>query len=262
VNHGIVYLMYHEIELPGRPLCQEEAGYVRYIVSLDDFKAQMQFVKNSGWAGMCVSDALSNPRHPGVVITFDDGCETDLITAVPLLRQLGFNGTFYVTVGFLDKRGYLSRRQLRELSDLGGEVGSHSMTHPYLNDLTDEQLTHELRASKLELEQITGHQIDHFSCPGGRWDQRVAAKAAQAGYLSVATSQAHMNSSDTHSFTLGRVAVLRGTSLASFRNLSKGHGLWTIRLNDSLRASAKRLLGNSVYDRVRSRLLASKQEIR
>ncbi len=254
--------MYHEIELPGRRLCQDEAGYVRYIVSVHNFKAQMQFLKNAGWAGMSVSKALSNPDHPGVVITFDDGCETDLITAAPLLRQLGFNGTFYVTVGFLDKRGYLSRRQLRELGDLGVEVGSHSMTHPYLNDLTEEQLTHELLASKRELEQITGRQIDHFSCPGGRWDQRIAAKAAQAGYVSVATSRAHMNSSATNSFSLGRVAVLRDTSLPSFQNLSKGHGLWTIRLNDALRASVKRLLGNTVYDRIRGRLLASKHEIR
>lgn len=262
MNHGIVYLMYHEIELPGRPLCQEETGYVRYIVSIGDFKAQMQFLKNSGVAAMSVSEALSDPRYPGVAITFDDGCETDLTTAGPLLRQLGFNATFYVTVGFLEKRGYLSRRQLRELSDLGLDIGSHSMTHPYLNDLNEEQLTHELQSSKRELEQLTGRPIHHFSCPGGRWNQRVAAKAAQAGYLSVATSRACANSTQTNRFALGRVAVLRGTSLASFQELSKGHGLWTIRLNDSLRASAKRLLGNSVYDRVRGRLLASKQEIR
>jgi peptidoglycan/xylan/chitin deacetylase (PgdA/CDA1 family) len=258
----LVYLMYHEIELPGRPMCQDEPGYVRYVVSLDDFCAQMQALRDSGWHGMSVSDALSGPRYPGVVITFDDGCETDLLTAAPLLRQLGFKGTFYVTVGFLGKRGYLSRTQLRELSDLGVEVGSHSMTHPYLTDLGDEQLVCELARSKSELEQVIGRPIHHFSCPGGRWNERIGAKAKQAGYGSVATSRASANSSRTDPFALGRIAVRRGTSLATFRALSKGHGLGTIRFKDSLRASARNLLGNSLYDRVRARVLPNKLENR
>jgi peptidoglycan/xylan/chitin deacetylase (PgdA/CDA1 family) len=137
----LAYLMYHELEIPGRALCQDEPGYVRYIVRASDFRTQMESVKSSGRLGLSVSEALAKPELPAVVVTFDDGCETDLIHAAPLLRELGFNATFYVTVGFLDRRGYLSRTQLRELSDLGCEIGSHSMTHPYLCDLDQEQLT-------------------------------------------------------------------------------------------------------------------------
>ena len=252
---GLVYLMYHELELPSRTLCQDEPGYVRYIVSISDFRAQMQAVKEAGLRGMSVREALSKPEGPGVVITFDDGCETDLIAAAPLLHELGFNATFYVTVGFLDRRGYLSRAQLRRLSDLGFDVGSHSITHPYLTDLKQDQLAHEISGSKLELEQITGRPIEHFSCPGGRWDARVAATARQAGYRSVATSRAEANSTATDAFRLGRVAVMRGTNLATFQTHTKGHDLWRLRFKDSARASIKRLLGNAVYDRLRRRIL-------
>jgi peptidoglycan/xylan/chitin deacetylase (PgdA/CDA1 family) len=252
--------MYHEIELPGRPMCHNEPGYVRYVVSAPGFGAQMQALKDSGQHGMSVSEALSSPRQTGVVITFDDGCETDLITVAPLLRQFGFEGTFYVTVGFLGKRGYLSRDQLRELSHLGMEIGSHSMTHSYLTDLSDDHLLQELAGSKHELEQITGRPIQHFSCPGGRWEQRVVAKAKQAGYRSVSTSRAAANSARTDPYHLGRVAIMRGTSLVTFQALSRGRGLWIVRLKDSVRASARQLLGNTFYDRVRSRILANKPE--
>lgn len=252
---SLVYLMYHELEEPGRPLCLDEPGYVRYIVSAADFCAQMQSIKNSGRRGLSVSEALANPGTDGVVITFDDGCETDLITAAPVLCELGFNATFYVTVGFLDRRGYLSRAQLRQLSGLGFEIGSHSMTHPYLSDLSQEQLTHEIAGSKQELEQITGQPVLHFSCPGGRWDRRVASTAQEAGYRSVATSRAAANSPATNRFALGRVAVMRGTNLPTLDALSKGQGLVGIRLRDRARASVKRLLGNAVYDRVRARIL-------
>jgi peptidoglycan/xylan/chitin deacetylase (PgdA/CDA1 family) len=254
-----VYLMYHELELPGRPLCQNEPGYVRYIVNAADFRAQMQFLKDSGLGGTNVTAALDNPNRPAVVITFDDGCETDLISAAPILRDFAFNATFYVTVGFLEKRGYLSRAQLRQLSDLGLEIGSHSMTHAYLTDLPQEKVTLEIATSKEELEQIIGRSIQHFSCPGGRWDRRVAETARQCGYRSVTTSRIAANSVHSDPYALGRIAILRGTSFASFQQKTKGHALWKLRFRDSARTAAKHLLGNHVYDFVRAQILRKNQ---
>ncbi len=254
-GRSIVYLMYHEIELPGRLMCHGEPGYQRYVVRLADFEAQMHLLHSQGWRGQCVSDALANPRLPGVAITFDDGCETDLLTAAPLLRELGFGATFYITLGFLGKPGYLSRAQLRELADFGCEIGSHSMTHPYLPDLAPEQLTREILDSRKELSEITGRSVDHFSCPGGRWNPRVVAAAMEAGYRSVATSQAVANPAPTELATLGRLAIMRETGLESFSSLARGRGLWKIRLQDSARTTLKKFLGNSAYDRLRNNLL-------
>jgi len=267
----MVYLMYHEIELPGRAMCQDEPGYQRYVVRNADFEAQMRWLKSEGWRGQSVSEGLgsppldgpdlanprlASPRLPGVVITFDDGCETDLLTAAPLLRELGFSATFYVTVGFLGRPGFLTRAQLRELAELGCEIGSHSMTHAYLSDLAPEQLVREIAGSRTELAQITGQSIDHFSCPGGRWNSQVIAAARQAGYRSVASSHAIANpTAGAQPFPLGRLAVMRETPLEDFRRLARGHGLWKIRFADSARSALKQALGNSAYDRLRGRLL-------
>jgi peptidoglycan/xylan/chitin deacetylase (PgdA/CDA1 family) len=254
-SRSIVYLMYHEIELPGRPMCHSEPGYQRYVVRKADFEAQMRLLKSEGWCGQCVSDALANPRLPGVAITIDDGCETDLLIVAPLLRELGYGATFYITVGFLGRPGYLSRAQLRELADLEFEIGSHSMTHAYLPDLAPEQLAREISDSRTELSQITGRSIDHFSCPGGRWNPQVMAAARQAGYRSVATSRAVTNPAPTELSTLGRLAIMRETELEAFRCVVRGQGLWKIRLGDSARSAMKRILGNSLYDRVRDQWL-------
>src|SRR4051794_27558714 len=101
---GTICLMYHEIQLPGRELCDADPGYARYAVSIDNFRTQMQFLKDSQTPGMNVSQMLTNSGN-GVALTFDDGCETDLITALPILTDLGFQATFYLTVDFLGKRG-------------------------------------------------------------------------------------------------------------------------------------------------------------
>src|SRR5437773_12568711 len=93
--------MYHELELPGRPLCQDEPGYVRYVVKVKDFESQTEWLKTKSWLGMSVSEALSSSNKRGVAITFDDGCETYFLSAAPALILANFYATFSVIVGFL-----------------------------------------------------------------------------------------------------------------------------------------------------------------
>lgn len=251
----IVFLMYHELELSGRKFCQSEPGYVRYILSLDTFRSQMDWMKKSGFCGLNVSEALRYPAEPGVCITFDDGCETDLIAAAPLLREFGFNATFYLTAGFLGTPGYLTTDQVRELDSQGFEIGCHSMTHPYLSDLPEPELKREIIDAKLQIEHIVGHPIDHFSCPGGRFDRRTLDIARLAGFRTVANSLLHANSSRTSPYDLGRVAMLREMPLAEFAATCRGQGLWNKRLQYSTRRGVQRLLGNRWYDRLRKALL-------
>jgi len=251
---GTACLMYHEIELPGRSLCDADPGYARYAVSLDSFTKQLQLLRDSGRPGVNVSQMLTNPGN-AVALTFDDGCETDLITAAPTLAKLGFQATFYLTVGFLGRRGFMTRQQARDLGDAGFEVGCHSISHPYLTDMDQGGLQLEIAGAKKQLEDIVGRAVKHYSCPGGRWDQRVVAVAKQAGYESVATSQVGMNTPATDPFCLSRIAITRDLALADFQRLCSGEGLWDQQLRTRALGMAKRLIGNAAYNRLRSALL-------
>jgi peptidoglycan/xylan/chitin deacetylase (PgdA/CDA1 family) len=252
---AIIYLMYHELEVEGRPLCQSEQGYVRYVVRERGFREQMKWLHSMGVKGLSVSDILDKKTAGGIVITFDDGCETDLTVAAPLLQQLGFGATFYITLGFLGRPGYLVARQVRDLSDAGFDIGCHSMTHPYLSDLADSDLNREIAEAKSQLEEMISRPVHHFSCPGGRWSPRVAAVARHAGYHSVTTSRIAANRPHTDPFRLGRVVVMRELTLAGFQDLCRGRGLWQRQFRDFLRSASHQLLGNALYDRLRSLIL-------
>lgn len=251
--------MYHELGLRGRVPCHAELGYVRYVVEEGDFWQQMRVLRLLGHRGVNVTDALAFPASPSIAITFDDGCATDLTHAAPILRCMDFGATFFITVGFLGQAGYMSRAQVRELHEIGFEIGCHSMTHPHLPDLDAAALRREVLDAKLELEQITGGMVRHFSCPGGRYDARVVALAREAGYLSLSTSRAHANSSNTDTFELGRIPILRDTKLGDFSSLCRGHGLRRLAMKTSIRDEAKRFLGNSSYDRLRALLIGDRQ---
>jgi peptidoglycan/xylan/chitin deacetylase (PgdA/CDA1 family) len=253
---GIVFLMYHELELPGRSMVRSEPGYVRYILTDAGFRRQIDWLRENGWRGLSVGEALCVPAAKSVAITFDDGCETDWITAAPILQEAGFNATFYVTAGFLNKPGFMTTAQLRELSSAGFEIGCHSMTHAYLNDLDAAQLNFEIVASRSMLEDVIGRKVETFSIPGGPYNERALAVLKQAGYGSVATSRPHANLPSTDRFQLGRVAILRHTGQTEFQKICTGENLWKIRMNESVRNGVRKTFGNTFYDRVRKVLLS------
>jgi peptidoglycan/xylan/chitin deacetylase (PgdA/CDA1 family) len=254
-----VHLMYHELETPGRKLCRDDAGYVRYVLAEEDFRRQLAHLQANDFQCLSVTEALNRTRgdeqqqeqRASIVLTFDDGCETDLVVAAPLLKEFKASATFYIVAGFLDQPGYLSVSQLRELSEQGFDIGSHSMTHSFLPDLAPERLRAEIGDSKKRLEEITNRAVDNFSCPGGRWSRAVAEAAREAGYLSVATSRPGKNGAASDRFALARMVVLRGTTLTDFDALCRARGLLRIRAQGAALNAAKKLLGNAMYEKLR-----------
>lgn len=253
---GVPFLMYHELGVPGREPAEASAGYRRYVVDRERFQAQVAWLRSEGFRGVSVGQALKpDEAARRVAVTFDDGSETDLLVAAPLLREAGFEATFYVTVGFLGRRGFLVPAQLRELAALGFEIGSHGLSHRFLSALPEGELRAELVRSREELERVIGAPVRHLSCPGGRWSPRVAEAAQEAGYASVATSRIGVNGPAADRLALARVAITRNTSLEAFQRICRGEGLWRGRLKDGGLGLAKRLLGNRAYQRLRGALL-------
>ena len=251
------FLMYHEIELAGRPLADPDPGYVRYCVSADRFREQLDAIATRGLRGLSVSEWVDDatPQVPSVVITFDDGCETDLITAAPMLRERGFSATCYLTVDFLGRRGFLARAQVRELAGAGIEIGCHSMSHAFLSDIDDAALRREVVDARHALEQLSGTRVRSFSCPGGRYDERLAPLAAEAGYDSVATSRVAQNDQARRHELLGRVPVMRDTDASSFAAMIEGKGFAGQQRKERVLAAAKAVLGNTLYQKLRAGLL-------
>jgi len=250
-------LMYHEVERPGRPLAGADPGYVRYVVGESRFVEQLSWMDAAGLRGVSVAEACRGGFDaPGqVAITFDDGCETDWVVAAPHLAAHGFGATFYVVSRWIGRPGFLNIAQLRALSDAGFDVGSHSATHAFLSDLSDEALRRELFDSKRELEGMLGKPVLAFSCPGGRWSRQVADTAREAGYETVATSRIGANGPAADRFALARCAVLRDTPARNFEAFCRGRGLAGQQLRDHALAAAKVVLGNRVYTTLRDAAL-------
>ena len=77
-----------------------------------------------------------------VVLTFDDATAGQREVVAPLLHKYGFGATFYVCEfpGFEDKTKYMSWDQIRELDEMGFEIGNHSRSHGQMSQMTRKQI--------------------------------------------------------------------------------------------------------------------------
>lgn len=172
-------------------------------------------------------------------MTFDDGFLSVYEHAYPLLKERNMTATIYIVVDSLggindwDRRAgdveerMMSAGQAKELADNGFEIGSHTLTHPRLAQLDDEQLVREIADSKHKLEDLVGREVTSLSYPYGNFDNRVLQAAVAAGYKNAVSTK------------LG--TVIRGTGLFEIPRVNirwNGFG-WQLRrkIHRAIRAS-------------------------
>lgn len=172
-----VVLMYHAL-YRGTDTSAIDQEDLPYAVSETEFAAQLDLLlgKNVG-----LFDAS---QSPDIVITFDDGHQSNLEIAAPLLQARGMSAYFFITSDFIDQRlGFMNGEQLHRLGQIPGMcIGSHGVSHRFFDDLSEEDTRAELVDSRAKLESITGRECRSISFPGGRYDEQTLHLLRAAGY--------------------------------------------------------------------------------
>ncbi|MBR5260819.1 MAG: polysaccharide deacetylase family protein [Oscillospiraceae bacterium] len=126
-----------------------------------------------------------------LTFSYDDGIYQDM-RLVQLFNLYGLKCTFNLNSGIQNNdhtwlnKDVLVRRMPKEiLPDLykGHEVAVHTLTHPRLYDLPDEQLAYELKQDRENLEELFGQPMVGMAYPFGDCDERIMKAVADAGLL-------------------------------------------------------------------------------
>jgi peptidoglycan/xylan/chitin deacetylase (PgdA/CDA1 family) len=189
--------------------------------------------------------------HRPVVVTFDDGLEDNYTCAFPILKEMGVTAYFFILGSKVGAEGYMNWKQIIELKENGMVIGSHGMKHRILTRLSDEDLDYELRTSKTILEYNIKVTVDYLSIPRGFCNKKVVEKAREVGYRAVFTSDAK----DSDDFRFGRIPVRARWDISHFIRVLDGEISVRDKAEDAIKYSAKRILGATKYDKLRTRLL-------
>jgi peptidoglycan/xylan/chitin deacetylase (PgdA/CDA1 family) len=148
----------------------------------------------------CREGKAKLPRKP-IIITFDDALEEAIDNSLPILENCGFKAVYYVTTGYVGTKSdwmipevnvvfqVAAWPKIKNLNSLGFELGSHSVTHPHLNEVPAEECLRELKASRQTLEDMLGHEVRHMAYPHGAFNASVRDLAYESGYRTATTCE-------------------------------------------------------------------------
>lgn len=156
-----------------------------YIVETENFRNQIKMLADSGYHTILpdqLYDYLTKgtplPEKP-VMLTFDDTKLDQFTVAAPELEKYGFKGIFFVMTVSLGRPNYMSREQVKALSDAGHVIGSHTWDHHNVKKYQGSDWETQLGKPSKELEKITGKPIAYFAYPFGLWNTEAIPELKQ-----------------------------------------------------------------------------------
>jgi len=91
-----------------------------------------------------------------VVLTFDDAVKSHRVMVAPLLKDLGFGATFFITHRWMtDSQNFMNWQDIKEIYEMGFEIGNHSWTHDGFSiPRNADRLAGELALIEFELKRV------------------------------------------------------------------------------------------------------------
>jgi len=209
-------LMYHHIgALPSN------ADSIRQglTVSSEEFDAQLKYLSQNGFTFLTLEQLnkdITAKKIPDkvVVMTFDDGYDNNFKDAWPLMKKYNAKGTFFIITSKIGKDEYMTKEQIKELSDAGNEIGSHSVTHPNLATTKGKTLENEIVQSRADLEGIISRPVVSFCYPAGKYNDDTINAIKSAGYKMAVTTRSSTGIVQLDSlFTISRHRISQSMNL-------------------------------------------------
>ncbi len=193
------------------------------------------FISNTGWVQVD-DQSLSDYQpvgwnRPLVTLTFDDGYEENVTNALPVLDQYGFKTTqCYETTDLIDNPTAGKNMVMSFFND-GHEICSHTVTHPFLTQMTTSQVDKELSDAQTYLQNMIGQPVVDFASPYGDYNESVNNEIMKY-YSSHRTVDEGYNSKDNFNpYRLRVQNMTPDTTLAQYQSWldqAKADNTWLI----------------------------------
>lgn len=194
-----------------------------YTIDTALFIAQIKMLHDSGYNSISPGQ-LYNYLHHGaglppnpILITFDDGREEHFSIAATVLERYNFKGVFFIMTVTIGKPGYLSAKQIRDLSDRGHVIGSHTWNHPDVRKLSGTDWDIQLVKPIQLLTQITDKPVKYFAYPYGLWNEPAITVLKEKG-ISAAFQLSGRHSATDSLYTIRRTMVSGSWSASGLYN--------------------------------------------
>ena len=215
----IPVLMYHSISNDNNKIS----------VSVSNFKKQMRLMHSLGYKGYSLNKINLKTSKKKFVITFDDGYENIFTEAMPILKKLNFSATCFIVnkkIGnFNDwdknkknyrKKKLMNRKQIKNWIKNGFEIGSHTMDHYNLNNLSNIKKKIQILKPKQFFKTNYGINIQSFSYPFGSYNNDCLKILKKNYKFAVTTKRSRYVKGKFNPLEIPRVPINSNTSIFKY----------------------------------------------
>jgi peptidoglycan/xylan/chitin deacetylase (PgdA/CDA1 family) len=140
------------------------------------------------------------------MITFDDTDLEQYTLGVPVLREHGFKGVFFIMTVSIGRPRYMSKEQIRALSDEGHVIGSHTWDHHNVKYYEAADWVVQVEKPSGLLQSITGKPVHYFAYPFGLWNREAIPQLKVRGFQAAFQLAEKRDEADPL-FTIRRVII-------------------------------------------------------
>lgn len=202
-------IMYHYVEY-----VKDVGDFIRKRLDINPnvFEQQLKSLKDDGYHTYFVKevpDILAGNIYlspKSIILTFDDGYEDFYYDVFPLLKKYQMKATIYIVFDFIGRRGFLNESEIREVLGSGlVELGSHTLDHYSLKNLSSAVAKEQIFASKEKLENLFGVKVETFAYPYGAFSKETVELVKEAGYKAALAVIQGVFQSDENLLYLSRI---------------------------------------------------------
>ncbi len=213
-------LCYHQIR---DWTARDSKGAKDYIVPIAQFKSQIKMLADSGYHTISpdqlyayMTTGAKLPSKP-ILLTFDDTDLDQFTIARPTLDQYGYKGMYFVMTVSLGRPHYMTKAMVKQLSDEGNIIGSHTWDHHNVKKYQGQDWVTQIDKPTKTLEDITGKKINYFAYPFGLWNTQAFPELKKRGFVA-AFSLAEKRDQQDPMFTIRRIIASGYWSPKTLRN--------------------------------------------
>ena len=208
-------LMYHVIAPP-----PPGAPFPGLYVTPSEFGAQMRALKGAGWRAVTLDQVEAYwrkgtplPSGKPIVLSFDNGYQSQYTQALPVLRGLGWVGVENIQLtGLPPSQGGFGQGQIRGLLAAGWELDTQGFSHADLIAQDAQQLHYQVAVARSVIQQRYHVPVNWFCYPSGHYNATVIAAVKAAGYAGSTTVIPGWAGREDDPYRLHRLRVLGGTT--------------------------------------------------
>lgn len=214
-NIKIPVLLYHVVKPNPDPTNP-------YQFSLEEFEKHMAYLKENGYRTLTMKQYFNIldgkaaiPEKP-ILLTFDDNSNDFYPYVYPVLNKYGMKATQFTVSDWVNGSWNMTSNEILTVLENGVDIQNHTVTHPFLANLSKEEQYVEIQNATEALKDLTGRTTFAFAYPYGNYNSDTISLLRDLGIKGAFKVGGGLSTDQSNRYELPRIMILQNHTVDDF----------------------------------------------